>query len=242
MGIAYKINRVVFSQNNYGKVTPAERVGVIDFTSDTTNIEETGYMNVTFIPEFADYYKFRFESSDTDIAIIDPSTGLILGQSTGDVIITITEIYSGISKNFPVHISIAYKVNFTQYLVDGKRPRADGNPNGGAYNPINDNGQSYTPANAYEIPSGYSRVKILPFSWWVSTSAARDTKAVIFLDENGIILAGYTYREVWATFVSSEWNVPTENFEPAIPAGAKYLCISTELLQSNPNPVVWWYE
>lgn len=228
MGIAYKIQGRVFSDRNFGRVTPIERVGVIDFTTDTTEVRGYGYLNLIITPHWADYYDFVYESLDTAIALVDRSSGLVLPQvANGSANIKVTETISGISKTFTISVSDRLSVDFTPYIVNGKRPPTSLNRNGMTYYPENDSGQSYTPAQSFLLPEHAMRIIVNPFYMFVSSNANNDAKGVIFLDSSNIVVAGYNFYELYGSRTPGQFNIGTDPVELPIPDTATCLCICT---------------
>lgn len=121
MGIAYKLNGRVFADNYIGKVTPNPKVQIIDFTCATTEIQKSGYLEIQFLPTFANYYNFSYSSSDTDVAVVDSTTGLVVAVSNGSVDITVSDSVSGITKVFTISVvkyvpleDLTARMNFIQ--------------------------------------------------------------------------------------------------------------------------------
>ena len=231
MGTAYKLRKRYFS-GKLGYITPIEKTYVTDIEINNKGDYYDGdRIEALPVPYYATTYKFKYNSLNPDIAIVDENMGIITAVlAPGTATIEVLDEYTDIRRQFELTIRNAKVIDLTPYLVTGKRPNAGNNRNGQTYSLQSDSSQCYMPAGVFDVTT-YVRIEFPTLAWWVSGGGSGyDSKVIIFLDDSSKIVAGYTYRELFSNYITGAWNYNEEPLVLEVPEGASFLCVNTPLI------------
>ena len=134
MGTAYKLRKRYFS-GKLGYITPIEKTYVTDIEINNKGDYYDGdRIEALPVPYYATTYKFKYNSLNPDIAIVDENMGIITAVlAPGTATIEVLDEYTDIRRQFELTIRNAKVIDLTPYLVTGKRPNAGNNRNGQTY-------------------------------------------------------------------------------------------------------------
>ena len=231
MGTAYRLRGRYFS-GKLGYIKSTEKIYVTDIEVNDKGVYYTGdHIEALPVPPYASYYKFKYNSLNPDIAIVDENTGIITSiLASGTATVEVLDEYTSTRRQFELTMVNAQSIDLTSYLVTGKRPQAGKNGNGQTYYPENDSSQCYMPAGAFDV-TPYASIEFPTLAWWVSGGGSiYDSKVIIFLDNSSKIVAGYTYRELFSNYSTGAWNYNEEPLVLEVPEGASFLCVNTPLV------------
>lgn len=231
MGAAYQLRGHYFS-GKLGYISPFEKIYVTDIEVNDKGVYYTGdRIEALPVPDYATVYKFKYNSLNPDVAVVDEGTGIVTSiLVSGTVAIEVLDEYTDTKRQFELTMIKEQNIDLTPYLVTGGRPQAGSNGNGQTYNPVSDSGQCYMPAGAFDV-TPYASIEFPTLAWWVSGGGSQyDSKVILFLDNSSKIVAGYTYRELFSNYSTGAWNYNEEPLVLEVPEGASSLCVTTPLI------------
>lgn len=234
MGAAYQLRGRYFS-GKLGYISPFEKIYVTDIEVNDKGVYYTGSrIEVLPVPDYATVYKFKYNSLNPDVAVVDGDTGIVTSiLASGIATIEVFDEYTDIRGQFELTMIKEKIINLTSYLVTGGRPQAGKNGNGQTYYPETDSGQCYMPAGVFYV-TPYARIEFPTLAWWVSGGGSQyDSKVILFLDDSSKIIAGYTYRELFSNYSTGAWNYNEEPLVLEVPEGASFLCVNTPLIDDE---------
>lgn len=231
MGAAYQLRGRYFS-GKLGYISPFEKIYVTDIEVNDKGVYYTGdRIEALPVPDYATFYKFKYNSLNPDVAVVDKDTGIITSiLASGTATIEVLDEYTDTRRQFELTMIKEQIIDLTNYLVRGKRPQAEKNGNGQTYYPESDTTQCYMPAGVFDV-TPYARIEFPTLAWWVSGGGSQyDSKVILFLDNSSKIVAGYTYRELFSNYSTGAWNYNEEPLVLEVPEGASFLCVNTPLI------------
>jgi hypothetical protein len=231
MGIAYRLQGRYFS-GKLGYITPIEKTYVTDIEIVDKDVYYKGdRIEALPVPDYATIYKFKYNSMNPDIAIVDENTGIITSVlASGTATIEVLDEYTDTSRQFELTMINEKVIDLTPYLLIGGRPQAGNNRNGQTYYINNDSTQCYMPAGVFDV-TPYASIEFPILAWWVSGGESQyDSKVILFLDDSSKIVEGYTYRELFSNYSTGIWNYNEEPLVLEVPEGASFLCVNTPLV------------
>lgn len=230
MGTAYRLRGRYFS-GKLGYIKSTEKIYVTDIEVNDKGVYYTGDRIEALPVPYASYYKFKYNSLNPDVAIVDENTGIITSiLASGTVAIEVLDEYTSTRRQFELTMIKEKVIDLTSYLVAGMRPQTGSNGNGQTYYPQSDSSQCYMPAGVFDV-TPYARIEFPTLAWWVSGGGSQyDSKVIIFLDDSSKIVAGYSYRELFSNYSTGAWNYNEEPLVLEVPEGASFLCVNTPLV------------